>query len=85
MQKDRKSKNRFFLFRHILSRSVLTQPQTFLYINIYKYNNNPLTATQPKLNPTNPGSLSGQPGSYRIPQPTLVRRVVSQAPTVYPN
>ena len=35
--------------------------------------------------PTDPGSLGGQPGSYCIPQPTLVRWVVSQAPIVYPN
>merc|ERR1711973_628810 len=31
------------------------------------------------------GSLGGQPGSYCIPQPTLVCWVVSQAPIVYPN
>merc|ERR1712212_185139 len=35
--------------------------------------------------PTDSGSLGGQPGSYCIPQPTLVRWVVSQAPIVYPN
>merc|ERR1711989_12662 len=35
--------------------------------------------------PTDPGSLGGQPGSYCIPQPTLVRWEVSQAPIVYPN
>merc|ERR1712212_825276 len=34
---------------------------------------------------TDPGSLGGQPGSYCIPQPTLVLWVVSQAPIVYPN
>ena len=41
--------------------------------------------TQPNLTITDPGSLGGQPGSYFIPQPTLVRWVVSQAPIVYPN
>merc|ERR1712033_59886 len=35
--------------------------------------------------PTDPGSLGGQPGSYCIPQPTLVHWVVSQAPIVYSN
>merc|ERR1711888_191342 len=35
--------------------------------------------------PTDSGSLGGQPGSYYIPQPTLVRWVVSQVPIVYPN
>merc|ERR1711872_257413 len=35
--------------------------------------------------PTDPGSLSGQPGSYCIHQPTLVRWVVSQAPIIYSN
>ena len=35
--------------------------------------------------PTDSGSLGGQPGSYCIPQPTLVRWVVSQAPIVYSN
>ena len=35
--------------------------------------------------PTDPGSLGGQPGSYYIPQPTLVRLVVSQVSIVYPN
>ena len=34
---------------------------------------------------TDPGSLGGQPGSYYIPQPTLVHWVVSKAPIVYPN
>merc|ERR1712212_1332580 len=35
--------------------------------------------------PTGSGLLGGQPGSYCIPQPTLVRWVVSQAPIIYPN
>ena len=35
--------------------------------------------------PTDPGSLGGQPGSYCIPQPRLVRWEVSQFPIVYPN
>ena len=35
--------------------------------------------------PTDSGSLGGQPGSYCIPQPTLVRWVVSKAPIIYPN
>merc|ERR1711872_26965 len=35
--------------------------------------------------PTDSGSLGGQPGSYYIPQPTLVHWVVSQASIVYPN
>ena len=34
---------------------------------------------------TDSGSLGGQPGSYCIPQPTLVCWVVSQVPIVYPN
>merc|ERR1712212_98788 len=35
--------------------------------------------------PTDPGLPGCQPGSYCIPQPTLVRWVVSQFPIVYPN
>merc|ERR1712121_315778 len=35
--------------------------------------------------PTDSGSLGGQPGSYYIPQPTLVCWMVSQVPIVYPN
>merc|ERR1712212_911808 len=35
--------------------------------------------------PTSSGSLGGQPGSYCIPQLTLVRWVVSQVPIVYPT
>merc|ERR1712121_629151 len=35
--------------------------------------------------PTASGSLGSQPGSYCIPQPRLVRWVVSQAPLIYPN
>ena len=43
------------------------------------------TLTQANLTPTDPGSLGGHPGSYCIPQPTLVHWVVSQAPIVYPT
>merc|ERR1712212_1327183 len=78
----------WFLFYQILSHSVLMQLQTSLhvrYIYIITVLLWPLSARFLLYTPTNPGSLGGQPGSYCIPQLTLVLWVVSQVPIVYPN